>query len=126
MKHTMDNAHVGRYSGEDYVKAGEESIGGFFDRENDFISINEGSNIVDRVEGHESRHLLDKYFPLSDEEKTVLNGAYDNDFLEIPNTEYRGTIKEGYNMEPERVTTNRDARDLLLGGDKYRLAPRSI
>jgi hypothetical protein len=53
-----------------------------------------------------------------DEQENILSKAYDDDFLDIPNTEFAGSLKDYKLMHKERVTTNRDARDVLLG-DTY-------
>ena len=43
----------------------------------------------------------------------ILTDAYDGDFLRIPKTEY-GKGLENYNMERDAITTNKDARDVIL------------
>lgn len=61
---------------------------------------------------HEERHLLDHVIPRNERENTLLTNAYGDIFLNLSN-EYPEL--SGYNMEPEMVTTNIDARDVLLG-----------
>lgn len=67
---------------------------------------------------HEIRHKLDDGIPLTEEETKILKEAYGDKFLEIPKVsdDWVDTgIGEDYNMWPEAVTTNRDARSALLG-----------
>ena len=114
----FDDVNVGRYSGKDYAKAGEGEMGGFFNQERNFISINRDSGFPETfVEEHEGRHLLDHNTSMLDSQYKVLSDAYDNDFINIPNTEYAGSLKDYKFMDKEKVTTNRDARDMLF--DKF-------
>lgn len=49
---------------------------------------------------------------------STLRDAYDQDFINLPNTKYAGDL-EGYKrMVDERVTTNNDARNYLLNKHK--------
>lgn len=112
----MDNVRVGRYTQKDYDKAGMSDAGGFYSNDNNFISVNTESKFPRYfVEKHEGRHLIDYETDLLDSQRNKLNAAYDDDFINLPNTEYAGSL-EGYkSMDKERVTTNRDAREVLLG-----------
>lgn len=140
----MDDVRVGRYTNQDYIKAGKDDIGGFYDDKRNFISVNTESGFPDGfVEKHEGRHLLDH--KLDDDilmgtnayrnnlgsdfdsdatakamrmaiqkQNDVLTKAYDMDFVNLPNTKYAGSL-EGYpNMERETVTTNADSRRILF------------
>jgi len=56
----MDDVRVGRYTNQDYVKAGKDDIGGFYDDSRNFLSVNTESGFPEGfVEKHEGRHLLD-------------------------------------------------------------------
>lgn len=87
------------------------------------------SNVYDRYGNpqfikslnHEVRHWYDDLFPLTKEEETYLRQAYNDTFDDIPNI-YAGYDKE-YNMNPERVTVNRDSREVIF--DRY-FRPKSI
>ena len=128
----LDDVNVGRYSKRDYIKAGEEDTGGFFDKERNFISINKDSSFPETfIEKHEARHLLDNDSPLgdiTDRQFDVLTDAYDNDFTDLPNTKYAGHLKGYQFIEEERLTTNRDARDVLFGrfGKHFRFADHNL
>jgi len=63
---------------------------------------------------HEGRHLIDYNTSMTDDVINTLEKAYDKDFLEIPKHEDAGSLKDYQHMDRERVTTNRDARDVLL------------
>jgi len=63
---------------------------------------------------HEGRHLIDHRTGMVDELNKILEETYDDDFLNIPNYENAGSLKGYKHMDRERVTTNRDARDVLL------------
>lgn len=140
----MDDVRVGRYTNQDYIKAGKDDIGGFYDDKRNFLSVNTESGFPDGfVEKHEGRHLLD--YKLDDDilmgtnpyrnnlgsdfdsdatakamtmavqkQNAVLTKAYDMDFVNLPNTKYAGSL-EGYpHMEREAVTTNADSRRILF------------
>ena len=62
---------------------------------------------------HEIRHKIDYRIPLTDYEEDILNEAYNIGFTSI--LPKRVERLNGYNMYPERVTTNLDARTKLLG-----------
>lgn len=143
-KRAMDNVNIGRYSNSDYVKADMRGIGGFYDSEGNFISVNtDGPFTKTKVVKHEGRHLLDHkvddeiLMPTLEEsfgkdfdsdaalstmqkvkqnQNMILYDAYDNDFVTLPSKEgYNGRL-EGYSsMGREAVTTNLDARNELLG-----------
>jgi len=51
---------------------------------------------------------------MTDDVINTLEKAYDKDFLEIPKHEDAGSLKNYQHMDRERVTTNRDAREVLL------------
>lgn len=116
----MSKVRVGQYSGEDYNMANYENSGGFFNDENNFISINKDAYLQnpkftsDYVMKHEGRHLIDYRTGMVDKLNKILEEAYDKDFLDIPNREDAGSLKGYQYMDRERVTTNRDARDALL------------
>lgn len=116
----MSKVRIGQYSGEDYSAANYEDSGGFFNNENNFISINKDAYLKDPkftpdyVMKHEGRHLIDHRTGMVDELNKILEEAYDKDFLDIPNHEDAGSLKGYQYMDKERVTTNRDARDVLL------------
>ena len=70
---------------------------------------------VEYIMKHEGRHLLDRRMPsLTPSQEQIIAEAYDGDFLRIPETEYAGSLKDYQHMAMERVTTNRDAREMLL------------
>ena len=116
----MQNVRVGQYSGEDYKTANSEDFGGFFNDSGNFISVNKDAHLKDSkftpdyVMKHEGRHLIDHRTSMTDELYGKLEKAYDKDFLDIPNHEDAGVLKGYQHMADERVTTNRDARDVLL------------
>lgn len=84
------------------------------------IAIREGNE--NAAIGHELRHRLsEQYLPNTAAEKQFLEDAYDEGFKKLP-----GLYKElgGYNsMGAERVTTNFDARNKLLGLTAQVLTP---
>lgn len=116
----MSKVRVGQYSGEDYNVANYENSGGFFNDENNFISINKDAYLQnpkftpDYVMKHEGRHLIDYRTGMVDKLNKILEEAYDKDFLDIPNREDASSLKGYQYMDRERITTNRDARDVLL------------
>lgn len=116
VKDLLDNVNVGRYTNEDYVKASAEGLGGFYDDARNFISVNTDNPTLprNRIEAHEGRHLIDYNTSMLDSQYDLLSKAYDDDFLNIPNTEFAGTLKDYKLMNKERVTTNRDSRNVLL------------
>lgn len=140
----MDDVRVGRYTNQDYIKAGKGDIGGFYNKKRNFLSVNTESGFPDGfVEKHEGRHLLD--YKLDDDilmgtnpyrnilgsdfdsdatakamtmavqkQNAVLTKAYDMDFINLSNTKYAGSL-EGYpHMEREAITTNADSRRRLF------------
>ena len=111
----MDDVKVGEYTQADYTAAGNNG-GGFYDDARNFISVNtEFEYPVEYIMKHEGRHLLDRRMPsLTPSQEQIIAEAYDRDFLRIPETEYAGTLKDYQHMAMERVTTNRDAREMLL------------
>lgn len=113
----LNNVRVGHYTAEDYSKANMGESGGFYNPDNNFISVNTESKFpVDFIEAHEGRHMLDFKTSTMPHQDILLSDAYDNDFINIPNTKYAGSIKGYQNMNRERITTNRDAREILLKG----------
>lgn len=65
------------------------------------------------AKGHEYRHMLDDMLRLTEDEDFFLYDAYGDDFVkDAPELVER---LKGVNMYPERVTTNFDARNKLLG-----------
>lgn len=80
---------------------------------NEKFALDPSSN----TEKHEFRHAIDFNTQLLPSQQKLLESAYDNDFINIPD------VKEEYRkvMPLERVTTNRDARDMLLGEDNMSL-----
>lgn len=109
------NGEWGEFSSEAYEKAGyPNSIQGIYNDKNDFISIRKGAD--KKTLPHEMRHKFDEHFPLTQEENDILEQAYNNEFLDLPNRISEGSPVSGYkNIQSERVTTNRDARSVLLG-----------
>ena len=113
----LNNVRVGHYTAEDYSKANMGESGGFYNPNDNFISINTESKFpVDFIEAHEGRHMLDFKTSTMPHQDILLSDAYDNDFINIPNTKYAGSIKGYQNMNRERITTNRDTRETLLKG----------
>lgn len=113
----LNNVRVGHYTAEDYSKANMGESGGFYNPDDNFISVNTESKFpVDFIEAHEGRHMLDFKTNTMSHQDMLLSNAYDNDFINIPNTKYAGSIKGYQNMNRERITTNRDAREILLKG----------
>ena len=113
----LNNVRVGHYTAEDYSKANMGESGGFYNPDNNFISVNTESKFpVDFIEAHEGRHMLDFKTSTMPHQDILLSDAYDNDFINIPNTKYAGSIKGYQNMNRERITTNRDTRETLLKG----------
>lgn len=113
----LNNVRVGHYTAEDYSKANMGESGGFYNPDDNFISVNTESKFpVDFIEAHEGRHMLDFKTNTMSHQDILLSDAYDNDFINIPNTKYAGSIKGYQNMNRERITTNRDARETLLKG----------
>lgn len=113
----LNNVRVGHYTAEDYSKANMSESGGFYNPDDNFISVNTESKFpVDFVEAHEGRHMLDFKTNTMPHQDILLSDAYDNDFINIPNTKYAGSIKGYQNMNRERITTNRDTRETLLKG----------
>lgn len=115
-ENAIEGVKVGRYSAEDYLLAGEDGTQGFFNGGRNFISLNKGAKDILKTEKHEGRHLIDKATLriLTPRQERILESAYDSDFTQLPYVN-RYKFLEGYeNMGSERVTTNRDARDLLL------------
>ena len=113
----LNNVRVGHYTAEDYSKANMGESGGFYNPDDNFISVNTESKFpVDFIEAHEGRHVLDFKTNTMPHQDILLSNAYDNDFINIPNTKYAGSIKGYQNMNRERITTNRDARETLLKG----------
>lgn len=112
----MEGVKVGRYPAEDYLLAGENGTQGFYNGARHFISLNKGAKDILKTEKHEGRHLIDNATLriLTPRQERILQSAYDSDFTQLPYVN-RYDFLEGYkNMGTERVTTNRDARDLLL------------
>lgn len=113
----LNNVRVGHYTAEDYSKANMGESGGFYNPDDNFISVNTESKFpVDFIEAHEGRHMLDFKTSTMPHQDILLSDAYDNDFINIPNTKYAGSIKGYQNMNRERITTNRDTRETLLKG----------
>lgn len=112
----MDNVKYGMYSNKDYKDAGFGDFAGFYNDDNNFISVNkESPNFTpDEVFKHEVRHLVDHRTSMTDEMYNILDDAYDKDFLEIPKHENAGSLKDYPYMDREKVTTNLDARNALF------------
>lgn len=71
---------------------------------------------------HEIRHKIDEGLPLTEEETNILKRAYGDSFLNLPKTDkymISSGFTEDYDMWPDAITTNRDARSKLLGGDEH-------
>ena len=112
----MDNVKYGMYSNKDYKDAGFGDFAGFYNDDNNFISVNKESSkfAPDEVFKHEVRHLIDHRTSMTDEMYNILDDAYDKDFLEIPKHENVGSLKDYPYMDREKVTTNLDARNALF------------
>ena len=97
----------------DYNRPNSGRTIGFYDTDSRKVVSKKGVN-PRRVLGHELRHWLDYgSVPLIQFERDLLKKAYNEEFDRIPLT-YQGYDKD-YDMNPERVTTNRDLRRWLLG-----------
>ena len=116
----MDNVRVGRYSQKDYDIAGKNGTEGFFSPIRRFISINKGSLDPLKVEKHEGRHLIDEVLEdlRTDKQRQIMKEAYGDDFINLPKTKQGAFLGDYTGMENEIVTTNRDARDLVI--DRFR------
>ena len=62
--------------------------------------------------GHEVRHWYDDLFPATADEEFYLKQAYNDVFDDLPNI--YSHYSKGYVMNPERLTTNRDAREMIF------------
>ena len=126
----MKDVNVGRYSKLDYVNAGEETAGGFYDDLRNFISVNleHDKMLPSYIESHEGRHLLDYKLPMSTSERqqSILSKAYDDDFVTIPESKFADGLENYKHMSREKVTTNRDAREKMLKNDTFKFADHSI
>lgn len=126
----MKDVNVGRYSKQDYVNAGQETAGGFYDNLRNFISVNLEHNKMppSYIESHEGRHLLDYKLPISTSERqqSILSKAYDDDFITIPESKFADGLENYKHMNRERVTTNRDAREKMLRNDTFKFADHNI
>ena len=113
----LPSIKVGKYSGQDYKNAGRGNWGGFYNKESRFISINRDSGYpMKQTQAHEGLHHIASKHSLTTEQDAALSKAFDGDFNTLPETEYAPEYLKGYtNMRHERITTNRDARDELLG-----------
>lgn len=83
-----------------------------------------GGDDISDILLHEIRHKLDDNIPLTEEETNILKAAYGDKFMEIPKVspDWEDTgIGVDYNMWPEAVTTNRDARSAALGPMERRM-----
>lgn len=85
---------------------GKEGYAGVYMSDVDKISVVKGNE--DFALPHEIRHKIDNHIPLTAEETKILNKAYNEHFDELD-------MDLGAGMDAERVTTNRDAREVLLG-----------
>ena len=116
----MNKVKVGMYSDQEYNAAGAQDFGGFYNSDTNFISINKDAQLTkpaftpNYIMKHEGRHLIDYNTSMTDDVINILEKAYDKDFLEIPKHEDAGSLKDYQHMDRERVTTNRDAREVLL------------
>ena len=116
----MNKVKVGMYSDQEYNAAGAQDFGGFYNSDTNFISINKDAQLTkpaftpNYIMKHEGRHLIDYNTSMTGDVINILEKAYDKDFLEIPKHEDAGSLKDYQHMDRERVTTNRDAREVLL------------
>lgn len=97
--------------------------------DNGNIAINANAPDLDDVLLHEIRHKLDAGIPLTQEEEAYLRAAYGDIFTQIPKTDPSWTktgIGEDYDIWNEAVTTNRDARDVVLGPVHSRMTPVNL
>ena len=107
----LNNQKWGLYPSELFDKAGHSSAVGLHYGGNDGIAIRAGYSGSDRhVLPHEVRHRIDDALPATEYEEKVLGDAYDNDFIET-----NSWVDGPYNPSPDRVTTNSDARAIVLG-----------
>ena len=116
----MNKVKVGMYSDQEYNAAGAQDFGGFYNNDQNFISVNKDAYLSkpnftpNYILKHEGRHLIDYNTSMTNDVINTLEKAYDKDFLEIPKHEDAGSLKNYQHMDRERVTTNRDAREVLL------------
>ena len=83
-----------------------------------------GGDDISDILLHEIRHKIDDGIPLTEEETNILRAAYGDKFMEIPKVspDWDDTgIGADYDMWPEAVTTNRDARSMALGPMERRM-----
>lgn len=83
-----------------------------------------GGDDISDILLHEIRHKIDDGIPLTEEETNILRAAYGDKFMEIPKVspDWEDTgIGADYDMWPEAVTTNRDARSAALGPMERRM-----
>ena len=84
----------------------------------DNIAIRAGANVEPPLL-HEIRHKLDNHITLTQQEEDYLKQAYGDLFLS-------SNSGKDYDMFLEAVTTNRDARDILLGPVHSRKTPINL
>jgi len=100
---------------------GSNSIGGAA-IPNGPIVINSNEKDLSVTLLHEIRHKIDEGLPLTEEETNILKRAYGDSFLNLPKTDkymISSGFTEDYDMWPDAITTNRDARSKLLGNNEH-------
>lgn len=107
----LENVKVGRYPKSYYTEA-RSPFEGFYTPDENFISLPE-YNVFGEM--HEGRHLIDHISSLTPRQEDILSKAFSNDFINLPKWKLAPeTLKKYKPMDRERVTTNRDARHILL------------
>lgn len=91
----------------------DEHLGGYLDERTLAIAMPDG--YIRKAAPHEFRHRMQHLVKdkpsLSIDRKAYLDRAYDDDFVNLPNTVDEGDHLRGYqHMEKEKATTNLDAR----------------
>lgn len=118
----LNNQQWGLYPAELFNEAGHPSAIGLHYSGNDGIAIRAGYAGNDRhVLPHEVRHRIDDALPATEYEDKVLGDAYNNDFIET-----NSWVDGPYDPSPERVTTNSDARAIVLGPLHLRQTPSHL
>lgn len=115
----IDNLNNGKYVAIDQktmdLVMGSKNIKGYFCPGNNSVVIVRGEEVIE-TSMHEFRHMLDDLkLNIPEKQKAIIDAAYDEDFVNLPNTVEESDALFGYQgMESEKVTTNLDARMTLL------------
>lgn len=97
-----------------------ENVSGVYNTTNDDIKVVKGKD-ANSVLVHEVRHRLDNKIPTTESEDLFLENAYGDDFANLPN--YYEDLNGYTGMRDEMITTNADARRVLLGDNKAAKVP---